>query len=178
MSIYSKRKINILLNHWPSGVVMTSRWLSSNGYSFQLVRKYAESGWIKKIGYGAYTKLNDVPKWIGGLCALQDQLQLPIHIGGITAFEINGLGQYLSITGQGPKTIWLYNTTDKRFPLPKWFRLTFGHCLYRQYHLFEQEVGLEQKEIDGVTVMLASPERAILEILKLVPYDFQLSLRV
>lgn len=172
MGLEIKNKLNHLLSIWPDRTLMTSRFLSHLNYSYQLIQKYAKSGWIRKVGQGAYTKLNDVIQWPGGVAALQQQLNLPVHVGGITALELHGLAHFLSMENLTKSSTNLYNTTFSKKPLPKWFLEFFPNCIYRQHHLFQNEMGLEEKQVDGITITISSPERAILEVLTLIPYDF------
>jgi len=172
MSRENRDKLNHLLARWPDGVVMTAHWLVKHGYSFQLIEKYARYGWIKRIGQGAYTKFNDLGSWVGGVHALQEQLCLPVHVGGISALEINGFAQYLPLGDAQRNSITLYNTTEKRIKPSKWFLDAFTNCTFLQKNLFEKEVGLDKKEIDKIVVMVSAPERAILEVLSIVPTSF------
>jgi hypothetical protein len=169
MSVQNQNKINQLLSQWQDGVIMTSRWLSQCGYSPQLLKKYETAGWVRKIGQGAYAKLKDEPSWPGGLVALQQQLNLPLHVGGLSALELHGLAQYIAFEETHQMKIFLYNTTEKRNNLPKWFADYFNNCIYYQAYLFENEIGLEEKSLQGIKLFVSSAERAIIELLALVP---------
>jgi len=166
-------KLNRLLGFRPRNVVLCSRWLVNQGYSRQLIKKYCDSAWLQKISHGAYSRVGDKIEWIGAVYALQNQLNYPIHVGGLSALEIYGLAQYLVID-KDKNPIKLYNTTEKKIRLPKWFTSVFQH-IYYQHHLFVKQVGIETKAIDGINIFISSPERAILEVLDLVPniFDFQ-----
>ncbi len=41
-----------------------------------------------------------------------------------------------------------------------------------QKYLFDQEIGLDQKVVNNIELQVSSPERAILELLALVPQNF------
>jgi len=166
-----KQKINRLLNLWPNNAIMTTHHLSKMGYYAQLVKRYCDSGWIKKVGQGAYSKLNDPVELTGALYALQEQLQLPVHLGGLSALEHHGLAQYLAMNTQQDEE-WLFNTTDQAIKLPTWFKQTFFRINYTNQHLFSQEVGLEKILMNQLPIMVSTPERAILEVLVLVPSRF------
>src|SRR3989338_10768053 len=86
-------KLNYLLSEWPVGVVLTSTWLKNNGYYKQLVKLYCDNGWIKSLGRGAYIRLNDEIAWSGAVKALQSQLDIPIHVGGLTRSEERRVGK-------------------------------------------------------------------------------------
>ncbi len=76
-------KINQLLKQWPSGTVAVLRWLEKQGVYQQLVHEYEKSAWILRVGQGAFAKSGDKIDWTGGLFALQNQLALPIYVGGV-----------------------------------------------------------------------------------------------
>ena len=82
MSTVKPSKINKLVKQWPRGTVGTAAHLKSWGYSYDLLKKYKESGWIDSFGRGAYILSGDKVEWLGALFALQSQLGLNIHAGG------------------------------------------------------------------------------------------------
>ncbi len=151
---------------------MTSTTLSQQGYYKQLLKQYCDAGWVRKLGHGAYIKLDDPIQWPGAVAALEQQLGHPAHLGGISALEFHGLAQYLTLDKRGPRSFSLFNTTERKRPLPKWFRDSFPGCQYFQHHLFDREVGLVNTAIESADIILSLPERAILEVLSLVPQGF------
>jgi len=56
MSAVKTTKINRLVMEWPRGAVGTAAHLKSWGYSYDLLKKYKESGWINSFGRGAYKR--------------------------------------------------------------------------------------------------------------------------
>lgn len=172
MSLEIRNKLNLLLASWPYGIIMTSQELVKKGYSPQLLKKYINMKWLRRVGQGAYAKLNDHVTWQGALFALQKQLELPVHVGGLSALEIRGLAHFIQ-RNEETRVFHLYNTTFQKRALPKWFnQMEMLLCHYYQYHLFEHEIGLEVEKMHGIDVLISSPERAILEILALVPQKF------
>ena len=85
MASEPRSKLNRVLTAWPQGAVAVSRWLEAQGAYQQLVHEYEKSGWIRRIGQGAYVRVGGTVDWTGGLHALQEQLKLPIHAGAKTA---------------------------------------------------------------------------------------------
>jgi hypothetical protein len=69
--IYSK--INQLMSIAPKGAVLLSSWLTSHGYSFDLIKRYKHSGWLEPIGTGALMRSGDTIDIYGALYALQAQ---------------------------------------------------------------------------------------------------------
>ena len=168
MTRLKESKLNLLLNQWPNGVIRTSRWLSEHGYYKQLIKGYCDNGWVAKVGQGAYSKLSDDVNPLSGIHALQQDLNLPIHLGALTALELHGLAQNVVFDNdQAP--LYLFNTSHKKTKLPQWFFNLSKNHRYIQHHLFKDELGLENKFVDGVEITVSAPERAILEVLNLVP---------
>ncbi|MBI5448615.1 MAG: type IV toxin-antitoxin system AbiEi family antitoxin domain-containing protein [Gammaproteobacteria bacterium] len=168
MNRLNSSKLNHLMGHWPLGIPLTSDWLNCNGYYKQLVNLYCKNGWIKSLGRGVYTRLNDPITWQGAVNAIQTQLHLPVHIGGLTALQIYGVTQYIMLNNLEP-TFYLYHSNKKTPKLPMWFQKKFTHCHWEQKLLFKTEIGLGNKEVEGIQIKLSSPERAILEVLSIVP---------
>lgn len=169
MSGLKGNKISQLMAKWLPGAVMTTRWLLSQGYSAQLLQTYTQNGWIKLLGKGAYSRLEETVEWPGALNALQTQLHLPVHLGGISALEHYGLAQNVPFTVD---TFYVFNTTERKHKLPRWFLANFPGSVYLQYHLFDTDVAVDTVSINQLPVLVSAPERAILEVLALVPHAF------
>jgi predicted nucleotidyltransferase len=171
MTSEPRSKINRLLRAWPQGTVAVSRWLEAQGAYQQLVHEYEKSGWIQRIGHGAYVRAGDSVEWSGGLHALQAQLKLPVHAGAKTALQMQGYGHFLPM-GKGG-TVSLFASPGTR--LPAWFRqYDWGVALrYTTTTLFADNpnTGLTKKEQGKFDVTVSAPERAIMEVLYLVPVE-------
>ncbi|MCH7752345.1 MAG: AbiEi antitoxin N-terminal domain-containing protein, partial [Planctomycetes bacterium] len=100
MTSESRSKLNRLLKTWPQGTVAVSRWLKTQGAYQQLVHQYEKSGWMQRIGQGAYVRAGDTVEWSGGLYALQEQMRLPVHAGAKTALQMQGYAHFLPM-GKG-----------------------------------------------------------------------------
>ncbi|MFN8578842.1 MAG: type IV toxin-antitoxin system AbiEi family antitoxin domain-containing protein [Candidatus Sericytochromatia bacterium] len=157
------KKINQIFQSWKPNTVFTSNYLESNGFYRQLLNKYVHSNWLERIGKGAYIKKGDKIDLFGALNAIQEQLELPIYIGGKTALLIQGLGHYIN---DNIPYIELYSLNSSR--LPNWF-LEYNwetEIIYSTSNLFGKEIiGLERKDISSVSILISSPERAIFELL-------------
>jgi len=149
--------------------VAVSRWLETKGAYQQLVHEYEKSGWIRRIGHGAYVRAGDTLEWTGGLQALQEQLKLPIHAGAKTALQLQGYAHYPAM-GKGG-SVSLFGSPGTR--LPAWFRqYDWGVALrYTTTKLFadDPKAGLSKKELASYAITVSAPERAIMEVLYLVP---------
>ena len=159
-----------LICHWPSGAVYTQIYLTGRGYSADLVKSYRYAGWIESIGTGAFKRCGDTVDWLGGLYAIQKQLNLPIHAGGYSALELQGYAHYGRRRGHkaylfGPHTV-------RR---PKWFRdrnwgveVTYKRTIFLPYDLAESFTEFPYK---GFTLRISSLERAMLEVIYLTPAE-------
>jgi hypothetical protein len=163
-------KIKHLLINLPNGIVLTSHYLASHGFYKQLVNTYYKNGWLNKLGYGAYVKAGEKVAWEGAVYSLQHEIESPIHIGGLSSLEINGLAHNIAI---GKSPLYLFNTNNKKLLLPKWFITNFPNHIYVQNNIFNEKSSLEKKVINGIEIVLSTPEQAILEVLSLVPHSFE-----
>jgi len=159
-------KLNSLFREWRSGTVGTQRWLDSRGIYRQLADRYVRSGWLERLGAGAYRRAGDVVDWRGAVFALQVHDKLNIHPGGRTALELLGYEHFI----QARQVVWLFGPPYTR--LPSWFSRHDWQVdvRYRTTSLFsDSTLGLTEKELDRVPVRLSTSERAMLEVLNDVP---------
>ncbi len=160
-------KLNYLLQSWPKGTPATQPWLESMGISRQLARKYLSSGWIVRFGRGVFVRPGDQVDWLGAVHSLQSQLDMKVHVGGLTALSLRGMAHYLPL-GAGTQAF-LFG--EGRARLPGWF-LNHEWGARVRYHcpkLFSNQVesGFTQVERGEYSVRVSAPERAILEVLHL-----------
>ena len=160
-------KINQLLQQWPSGTVATLRWLNSRGVDRRLADKYVQSGWLERLGHGAYKRAGAIVDWVGAVHALQTQLALAVHPGGITAIELRGYSHYLAFDAR--EVILFGNPGTK---LPAWFE---ARSWSRPVTLVTTGVfaGTEKTtstlSVDTVDLEVATLEQAAFEMMYLVP---------
>lgn len=161
-----KSKINRLLHRWPKNTVAVDLWLEQQGISNDLKHAYLRSKWLEPLERGAAIQYGSKVDWRGGLFALQEQLSLPIHAGGKTALEELGLGHFVRYQ---ETMVWLF--AAQRTHLPSWFRLhSWGpEIVVVRSDFLPPEIGLARKEAGEFSFALSSPERAVLEVLYLIP---------
>ena len=161
MSLEKEIKLKKLHELLPEGVVAPSSWFVTNGYSSQLLYKYVKSGWLRKIGQGAYIRPNSNLQWQGVVLGLQHLAKLPLHVGGITALNLQGYAHYLPIGEENAITMY-----GEKNP-PAWIKqiesLSFS---FHKKPLF-RDLGLKKQStsIRDWQITISSPERAILELL-------------
>jgi len=154
---------------WTHGTVATQSWLNSQGVYRQLSEAYVRSGWLTRIGRGAFIRKGDKVDWAGGLFALQKQLHLHVHVAAKTALELQGYGHYVPLGAD--RTVSLLGSSGSR--LPAWFLAYPWHVnvQYATTGLFgnDKKLGLGKFEAAGFSINLSTPERAILELIHLLP---------
>lgn len=169
MNGHKKNKLNQLLKELPQGSVATQSWLLKHKVYRQLADVYCNSGWLRKVGRGAYIRVDDDVTWTGGLYAIQKHMELPIYVGAGTALRRQGLAHFLPVGGGGYVSL-LGKSPAK---LPKWFReYDWGVKIhYSTLQLFEPvtELGMTEEDVGQYTIALSTPERAIMEVLYFVP---------
>lgn len=167
ISCRMSRKLNKLLQNWPTNAVASQRWLNKQSVDRRLADKYVRSGWLKRLGHGAYVRAGDTVDWPGGLKAIQTQLKLDVHPGGITAFELRGYGHYIAL---GRRRVTLFGTPYTK--LPAWFT---SHTWSRPMrfvttrYLGQDVNSTSTVSLNGVDVEVATLERAAFEMMYLVP---------
>ena len=171
MASSTSSKINQLLKIWPSGAVAVLPWLEKQGVYQQLVHEYEKTSWVSRVGRGAYARAGDKVEWTGGLYAIQEQMGLPIHVGGKTALQMQGYAHFLPM-GKGP-TVALFGLPGVK--LPMWFKQNrWGiKVRYTTTNLFTGEAvqGLTRKNMGSYLLSVSTPERAIMEVLYGVPNE-------
>lgn len=147
----------------PRGAPFDLATLSQFEVSPQLAAHYAEAGWLVRLAQGVYAFPNDNFDIYGALKLLQQRVP-GLHIGGKSALALQGVRHNL-----GSREIWVL-WGDKRFALPTWFTSRFP-ARYSHAKLFDwPDTALINKTLatpPGLPdhVRVASPERAVLELL-------------
>lgn len=169
----TERPLSRLLNALPEGVAVLSAWLTANGISPQLVRKYVAGGWLRPLARGVYARPAQPVQWQGVVLGLQRLGEYSVHVGGISALNLQGQAHYLPLSGEVRIHLWSHTPAPVR--LPAWvtaIRLPEILVLHGE-RLFDAES--EAQGLSGVptgmrdwTLTVAAPERAIMEVLSLV----------
>jgi len=166
MSTGKGNKINQLLRSHPSGTVILSSWLTENGYSPELQKRYRNSKWLESIGTGAMIRNGDHVTIEGAIYALQTQACLSVHPGGRSALSIHGKAHFLELSS---KSLVLFGSPEER--LPVWFeQYDWGYSMrfYRSGFL-PADMGFAEVDFKDFTYKISDPIRAMLECLYLVP---------
>lgn len=151
----------------PRDVVLTQTLLDTMGISSKLANWYLGSGWLERFGPRAFCRPGDSVDWRGGLYALQTQLGMTIHAAALTALELQGRAHYLPLGAGHPVKL----VSDRSEHLPTWFKNHPWRARI-QHHtlaLFGSSLPASTTKLNcgSFEVAMSSPERAILEELRL-----------
>jgi hypothetical protein len=166
MSTVNQSKINKLLKLQPHGVVLTSSWLVSKGYSPELLRKYRNSQWLTSLGTGAMIRMNDQVDYLGAICSLQEQLGLSIHPAAKTALSLQGKAHFLDFSQQ---QVYLFGHSKES--LPAWFiKYDWGLKInYFTTSFLPADEGMTTLVKENFELRISSPARALMECLFIAP---------
>ncbi len=145
---------------------MLSSWLTAQGYSLDLQKRYRKSGWLESIGIGAMIRTGDQGGYEGALYALQKQLGSSIHVGGRSALAVLGRAHYLELV---QKKVVLFGVHGEKLPL--WFQnhdwnLEFN---YHQSSFLPPNLGFTEVEMRTFSITVSNAARALMECLYLAP---------
>ncbi len=91
----NQSKLSRLQSELPAGLLATPDWLKARGYYRQLLSHYVGSGWLESPARGVYRRPGSPLKWQQVVASLQNLLKLPVHVGGLTALEVQGYGHFV-----------------------------------------------------------------------------------
>ena len=160
----TRTKKNQLLLDWEDDEVHTLNWFRTHKISNQLVQKYLQSGLIKRLGGGAYIKFKDQPDWKNAIFTIQQELKLPVHIGGRSALDLHEVGPYLNL-GKRP-TIFVILREKLRIPI--WLKANDWGVKFRfkTSNLFgDTAAGLGILRTEGINLFVSSRERSMMEMI-------------
>ena len=166
-------KLNNLVVNLPSRVVITSNWLHQHKISSKLAWWYVHSNWLERIGDKAYKKVNEQISWVGAVASVQTQLSSDLRVGAKTALQLLGQTHFVPI--QGIKKVILFK--NAKTIIPKWLiQPLYWSTEFKILNsvLFKHGIplsGVIQKQVDGINLLISSPELAILEVLYLIPKE-------
>ncbi len=165
MNTKKETKLKTLLSTFPRNTILTAKYLTAMGYSRDLQISYERNGWLKRVSQGAYTVLENNVDLNGAIYALQEQLGLSVHIGGLTALnEQYGIVHNIPFSRKQQ----LYGYRGEK--LPKWFNTLYKDSIELNLTTFlPKDLALVEQNNGDFKMKVSSLERSVLEMLYLVP---------
>jgi Transcriptional regulator, AbiEi antitoxin, Type IV TA system/Transcriptional regulator, AbiEi antitoxin N-terminal domain len=170
MTRHYLNKLKSIIASLPRHVVLPQAWLEQKGISRKLAWWYCQSGWFGHLGHGAYYLRNDTPTLYGAIFSLNTYLEIPLHIGAKSALALLGRTHYVPVRAQ--TRLLLYVEPNTR--VPRWF--IHHHDWQEDIILIKRrllenlhEPSLVSREVEGLSLSISSPERAMLETVFGIP---------
>jgi hypothetical protein len=185
-------KLNLLERTLSPGLLVDASWLEAHGYSRALRSQYVSAGWLEQPARRVYRRPTaSALTWQHAVVSLQTLLGFRLVVGGRTALELRGFAHYLQqaqrevhLYGPKPPPSWLHELKlgtkfvyhnsarlfDERTPLAG-SKLNFVPQV-RGGPRLESDYGvtfLELRALGDWTLLVSTPERAILELLEELP---------
>lgn len=160
-----------IIDSAPVGFVFTNMWLEQQGISAKLAWWYVRSGLLERVGAKAYKKAGDRITWAGAVSALQHQMCLPVHVGGMTALQLLGRADFDPMTDVIRKVM-IFADLETR--MPSWLCSDERYVDFEVYRtsLFDnhdRSLGIIEHEIKEIQIQISCPERAAMEALYMAP---------
>jgi len=135
------------------------------GLSRELQRSAVRSGWLMRIGTGAYTVLEEPVSLKGAIYTLQRVQALSVHQGGYTVLN-EKYGKTHNLTVERKPQLFCYRGEK----VPAWFRANYGSSFDLFVTSFlPPDAGFVDDDNGNFSVRIPVVERAILEMLYLTP---------
>lgn len=172
MNTERETKINQLLQKQPPGALFFSEWMLKNGISYELQRRYRETGWLTSIGMGVMIRTGNEPTIYGALSCLNKQQKKHFHIGAMTALDLQGHAHYIPM---GKQSVIVF--TSEKESLPKWLLDREWDVILHSFTTrnFSEKLGIMESGQGGFPLQISSPERAFMECLHLAPEYYNLT---
>lgn len=165
---------NSLESLLPLEQVATRSWLEKQGFSRHSLDNYLKSGQILALTAGVYARPELPVTWQGLVASLPRLVSQPIHVGGLTALQLQGFAQYLNL-GASEQVV-LASSGN----CPPWLERTFtvlslrliwlsGRRLWNQGWPSKPAIRQMPWQDRGMMLNVAAPEQAFLELLLSAP---------
>lgn len=159
----------------PYGSIASRKWLMQQGLADYALSNYLRSGKLKSLSQGIYYWTDMPIRWQKVVASLHRFYDAEVVVGGLSALNLQGLTHYLQIN----KNVSLDLYTKES--APRWLRSVFEKIdglsisWYSVGTLWGDGLPVQtamkkwHEDEWGEALLISSPERAIFEILHLVP---------
>lgn len=158
-------KLQQIISTIPRDSVLFGSWFSNLGIDSRGQYAYMKSGWLDRISKGVYKLHGTTPTLMSTISSYNQQLDKQCIVGAYTALEIRGYSHYLTM---GKPIAYLF--TEQNNKLPSWLlksKWDMDINYMTTSFLGNNLLGVETMDINQQTLLISSPERAILECLNL-----------
>ena len=179
MGAKKMQNLKMILNTVPTGFLVDAAWLTARGVAYESLRDYVKRGWLERVSRGVFRRpvsnasATNKIDWKTCILSAQHIMNYDIHVGGMTALNLQGYSHYLYLGGNPPVSV--YGKT-----MPKWLhRLPLDATVNaRNVSLFsDPSLGLKNGDVDPSNTLpwdwqikMSAPERAVMETMDGLPH--------
>ena len=168
MNIENLSKVNRLLRDYYPGKLYFSGSLKQHGYSDQLLKQYRNSGWLAALSKGVMYRTGDKLRSYPALACYNQQMGRSFHVAAHSALELKGFNHYVPM---GKPVLMVGH--PKQQTVPDWMK---ANHFDRTLKFFSTETfskpQLLTSHVDGVDILVSTPEQAFFECLLLSPQQY------
>lgn len=139
-------------------------WLARQEYSRGLIKKYVDSGWIKKYGRGAFVRIHDTVSWSSAVWGVQKTHN--VYVGGKTALQLQGKAHFVQFQDQ---RIFLFSKSNVSVPLWLKNKTKELNLVSISTDIFPGLMGKTQYDFGGYSIWVSNIAQAFLEYMYLTP---------
>ncbi len=165
-----------LSSHLSLGMITSRSMLLKQGFTSHSIDNHLKSGALEKIVKGIYMRQESRLSWQGVVSPLPNMINAPVTVGGLTALELQGFAQYLSLSTK--RKVHLYSPS----PCPAWLKSVFNQIDDAELHWHrtarlwvngwpENPMINEQIWQEYMMISVSASEQAVFEILALLPNE-------
>lgn len=165
-------KINEISRLVPRNSLLFSSWLSEHGIDRKEQTSYVRTGWIDRLARGVYKFAEAEPTAYSALASYNSQLGKNFHIAASTALDLRGYSHFVAM---GKPTA--YIVSEENVKLPNWMLAVDWDMNIKYFYssIFGTVgLGLEKMVVEGLELIISSPERAFMECLDRSPEQYSL----
>jgi hypothetical protein len=142
--------------------------LKQHGYSDQLLKQYRNSGWLTALAKGVMYRTGDKLLTYPALASYNQQMGKSFHIAAHSALELKGFNHYVPM---GKPVLMIGH--PKQQTIPNWmnesnFDMTLKFFSTETF----SKPQLSTSNIDGLDLLVSTPEQAFFECLLLSPKQY------
>lgn len=168
MSVSTGTKINQLLSKTvPTGLIF-SDWMTREGYSAQLQKRYRDTGWLATLCKGVMYRPGYQLRAYDALASYNKQMNDKVRVAAVSALEFAGFNHYVPM---GKPVLMV--ALPSREKVPMWMSSNDYDMTFRTFttNAFAK-TEVVQKETESGMLYVSSPEQAFLESLLLAPRQY------
>lgn len=166
------------MNLFPPGAAASRKWLLEQGVQGYTIDNYLRSGKLELLQKGIYCWKGFDLKWQALVASLPRVESDDLHIGGVTALNMQGAGHYLQMSSDISLSLYSHQTVSKRIEKLFSTSVDVTPLFFTSGSIWNKNTSFNFGLIEwkdpawDEAFYLSTIERAILEVLHITPKYF------